>query len=196
MLRDILLNRSRSGKERRRGSAVGRLARSRKDIWRLFFRKQVRPSGVPRTYVRTCLLRPCGADRRMRFSRAPAYPSRDYLGRESSSLPRSFPSLLPIRGGARFPPERTARDRSLARARRGLTRGARGGSVRAVSPRATIALTAPARCHLVVSRTSVKRDTPSGKMIIPKGVGATTYSRDTCRSKVSENLVTRESHTR
>jgi hypothetical protein len=29
----------------------------------------------------------------------PTRPSRNYLGRESSSLPRSFPSLLAIRGG-------------------------------------------------------------------------------------------------
>lgn len=103
------------------------LARSRKDIYIYACfseNKFARPSAAyVRTYVRTFLLRPCGADRRMRFSRAPAYPSRDYLGRESSSLPRSFPSLLPIRGGsARFPPERGNR----SRARRALTRSARG----------------------------------------------------------------------
>lgn len=108
---DVFLDRFPSGK--RRGKARRRPSpRSRRDIYTLVFPKTkfVRPSVA---YVRTFLLRPCGADRRMRFSRAPAYPSRDYLGRESSSLPRSFPSLLPIRGGTRFPPERIARPLSL-----------------------------------------------------------------------------------
>lgn len=77
---------------------------------RLFFEKQVARRFVRprrRTLSRTFLLRPRAADRRMRFSCAPAYPSRNYLGRESSSLPRSFSSLLAIRGGAHPPPRKS-----------------------------------------------------------------------------------------
>lgn len=67
---------------------------------RLFFRKYkvaVRPSA---THVGTCVL--CSFDHAGRIDACvfPAHPSRNYLGRESSSLPRPFPSLLAIRGGA------------------------------------------------------------------------------------------------
>lgn len=65
----------------------------------VFPENKSRPTECRAYMLCASLLRPCGADRRMRFSRAPAYPSRNYLGRESSSLPRSFPSLLAILRG-------------------------------------------------------------------------------------------------
>lgn len=54
--------------------------------------------GAPR--VGTCVL--CSFDHAGRIDACvfPAHPSLNYLGREPSSLPRSFPSLLAIRGGA------------------------------------------------------------------------------------------------
>lgn len=137
MLRDVLLDRSLSGKRRERGALVSTqlgLALTRDDICSCFSENKF---ACPSTeYVRTFLLRPCGADRRMRFSRAPAYPSRDYLGRESSSLPRSFPSLLPIRGGARFSSSRGSRDEPHSR-----------------RPRTAVALRKVAECHIRIIHT-------------------------------------------
>lgn len=101
-----LLDRSPRRRKTRRGALPAvPLSIAERDICACFSENKSRgPSDVPACAyaIRAFLLRPCRADRRMRFSRAPAYPSRNYLGRESSSLPRPFPSLLAIRGGARL----------------------------------------------------------------------------------------------
>jgi len=140
--------------------AASCLALPRGDICACFSEnKYVRPSVA---YVCTFLLRPCGADRRMRFSRAPAYPSRDYLGRESSSLPRSFSSLLPIRGGARYS---SWEDRATA-----LVFHSRHSRHSCAFWKTTVDL------YNAIHR----------QKMTPKRVGAA-YPWDTCRLKVSEN---------
>lgn len=160
--------------------AAGRLARSLYTYTLVFPKtKFVRPRvAYIRTYIRTFLLRPCGADRRMRFSRAPAYPSRDYLGRESSSLPRSFPSLLPIRGVRELP--------SRERIARPLSRRSSGSPLSRISECRVRCVWHTCRGHPVAYATRY-----IDKKTIPDGGRPAVYSWDTCRLKVSEN---REAH--
>lgn len=139
-------------------------ARALRYICSCFSRKQVARGrlSVARMcslyYVRSVLslLRPCGAaDRRMRFSRAPAYPSRNYLGRESSSLPRSFPSLLAILRGcsAAVRGRRAAEERGKEIDRETRSASANTIQIRAASDSALFICTSYQSCVPVASST-------------------------------------------